>query len=75
MRRLLGGLLLGCGILVMTCSGLCSLAFIVLGARDIAYAPNAIIMPLIFGGIPFAGGFALFRTGRSLLRGGVSDAD
>lgn len=68
MTRLFGGLLLGVGILVMTCSGLCSLAVIVMGAGEAANDPSLFLMPLMFGGIPFAIGFGLFALGRWLLR-------
>lgn len=64
MKRLFGGLLLGIGILIMTCSGLCSLIVIVSGVRD----PTMLPLPLLFGGVPFLMGFGLFRWGRWLLR-------
>lgn len=67
-RRLFGGLLLGTGILVMTTSGLCSLAVVISGFSIAMREPSAILMPLFFGGVPFALGFGLFRWGRSLLR-------
>lgn len=67
MSRLFGGLLLGVGILIMTCSGLCSLAFIVIGLTGDQQSPAMIVVPLFFGGLPFAVGFGLFQWGRYLL--------
>jgi hypothetical protein len=66
MKRLLGGILLAVGILIMTGSGLCSLAVIVLSARS----GGAMMLPyaLVIGGIPFGAGFGLFRLGRWLAR-------
>ena len=66
MRRLLGGILLAVGLLVMTGSGLCSLAVIlsVLGSGDRGGIPFV----LLIGGIPFAGGFGLFWWGVRLIR-------
>lgn len=68
MNRLFGGLLLAVGILLMTVSGLCSAAVIVAGLSDAIKEPDLFIYPLIFGGIPLAIGFGLFKLGRWLLR-------
>lgn len=68
MSQLFGGLLLGVGILIMTCSGLCSLFVVVAGAGVVFQEPSAILLPLMIGGIPFAIGFGMFRWGRALLR-------
>lgn len=68
MSRLFGGLLLGVGILIMTCSGLCSLVVVVMGFSAVFEEPSVLMFPLLFGGIPFAIGFGLFRWGRWLLR-------
>jgi hypothetical protein len=68
MRNLFGGLLLGTGILIMTCSGLCSLVVVFMGFGDAMRDPSIIIIPLLVGGIPFAIGFGLFWWGRWLLR-------
>lgn len=68
MARLFGGLFLGIGILIMTCSGLCSLVVIVLGFSTALHDPSVAILPLLVGGIPFALGFGAFQLGRSLLR-------
>lgn len=64
MNQLFGGLLFGVGILIMTCSGLCSLIFLV-GSIG---GPTLIMEIVFLGGIPFAIGFGLFRWGRWLLR-------
>lgn len=68
MTQLFGGLLLGIGILIMTCSGLCSLYVVALGFSAVFQDPTVILFPLIVGGIPFAIGFGLYRLGRWLLR-------
>ena len=68
MRTLFGGLLLGIGILIMTCSGLCSLYVVAIGFPALFQEPFVILFPLIVGGIPFAIGYGLYRLGRRLLR-------
>lgn len=68
MSRLFGGLLLGIGILIMTCSGLCSLVAVVIGFPAVLQAPVMILMPIFFGGLPFAIGFGLFKWGQQLLK-------
>ena len=69
MKRFFGGVLLAIGILIMTGSGLCSLAVIGVGVwQGGSMALNMIQLPLIFGGLPFGIGFALFYLGRTLLR-------
>jgi len=68
MRNLFGGLLLGTGILIMTCSGLCSLAVVFMGFGEAMRDPSIIMLPLLVGGIPFAIGFGLFWWGRWLLK-------
>ena len=68
MSQLFGGLLLGVGILVMSCSGLCSLVVVVMGAGIVFQEPSVLLLPLLVGGIPFAIGLGMFRWGQSLLR-------
>jgi hypothetical protein len=68
MRGLFGGLLLGVGILIMTCSGLCSLVVVFMGFSEAMRDPSIIMLPLVVGGVPFAIGFGLFWWGRWLLR-------
>jgi hypothetical protein len=68
MTRFFGGLLLAVGILMMTCSGLCSLAIIASGFSMAMREPSVLIIPLIVGGIPFTIGFGAFRWGKYLLR-------
>ena len=67
MSQLFGGLLMGVGILVMTCSGLCSLVVLITLLDAVIHEPSALLLPLLFGGIPFAIGFGMFRWGRGLL--------
>lgn len=66
MIKLFAGILLATGILLMTGSGLCSLAVI------IGSMPNGgggiVWLALIIGGVPFSLGFGLFAWGRKLLR-------
>lgn len=68
MKRLFGGLLLAAGILIMLVSGLCTLVVSVLGLSVVAIDPSVILLPVMFGGIPFCIGFGLYKWGRSLLR-------
>jgi hypothetical protein len=68
MRSLFGGLLLGTGILIMTCSGLCSLVVVFMGFGEAMRDPSIIMVPLLVGGIPFAIGFGLSWWGRWLLK-------
>jgi len=65
MKRLFGGILLGVGLLIMTCSGLCSLS---VGLGFALHAPAMLLVVLIVGGLPFLLGYGAFRWGRSLLR-------
>jgi hypothetical protein len=68
MKGLFGGLLLACGILLMTVSGLCSAAVTVSGLSEAVRDPSLFLYPLIFGGVPFALGFGLFKAGKAVLR-------
>jgi hypothetical protein len=68
MKRFFGGLLIGAGILIMTCSGLCSLIVVVTGLGQAMHNPSLIMLPLIVGGIPFAIGFSVLQWGRWLLQ-------
>jgi len=68
MTQFFGGLLMAIGILVMACSGLCSLLVVVAGFTAVFQDPSIIFLPLLVGGIPFALGYGSFRLGRSLLR-------
>jgi hypothetical protein len=67
MTRLFGGLLLAIGILIMTCSGLCTL-FVAIGGFGVVFEePSVILLPLIFGGVPFVLGFGAYKWGRWFL--------
>ena len=66
MKRLFGGILLAVGILIMTGSGLCSLA-VIFGMPG-ALNTTALLLPLIIGGVPFGLGFGLFYVGKNLMR-------
>ncbi len=71
MRKVFGGLMLGCGILVAGLSGLCTLLVAgtsMLGASSSQEMMSVIPAALIFGGIPVAIGVGLFFGGRALVR-------
>lgn len=74
MNRLFGGILLAVGILLMTVSGLCSAAVIVSGLSEAIKEPALFLYPLLFGGVPLAIGFGMFKWGRWLLREGETGA-
>lgn len=75
MKRLMGGILLGAGLLIAGTSGLCS-AYFLISLTISAIMSNApggeslafLGLVLLFGGIPFGIGFGLVQWGRSLLR-------
>jgi hypothetical protein len=66
MIKLLAGLLLAIGILLMTGSGLCSL-YVIIGAGPSSHW-TIIWFALVFGGLPFALGGGLFAVGLRLLK-------
>ena len=70
MKKLLGGILVSVGVLIMTGSGLCSLAVIggALGSGNIGSALSMIWVPAIVGGVPALVGFGLLKFGRRLVR-------
>ena len=75
MKRLFGGIMVAVGVLLMTGSGLCSLAVIgsslQAGSRgDLSIIPLA----LIVGAIPFGMGFVGVWFGRTLIREADDDA-
>ena len=64
------------GILLMTVSGLCSLAVIVNMIRAVVTDHGSLaglLVPLIFGGLPFALGWGAFTVGRRWTRKGRYD--
>ena len=67
MNRIYGGVLIAIGILLMTGSGLCSLS-VILSWRGNFTPVDLVLLPLIFGGLPFGLGLGLFFWGRRLLR-------
>ena len=69
MKRLFGGILLAIGILIMTGSGLCSIAVIVMFMSEGGgEGPGMLMLPAIVGGVPFAIGFGSFYAGKRMLR-------
>ncbi len=68
MKKLFRGILLGLGILIMFASGLCSLIITIGGIGEALKDPGMFLLPLMFGGIPFVIGLAMFLAGRSILR-------
>ncbi|WP_155006535.1 hypothetical protein [Sphingomonas hengshuiensis] len=73
MIRLFGGLLLGVGLSIMTCSGLCSLVVVTTAFTGLQNQPYILLYPLFIGGIPFAIAFGMFKLGQEMLR--ASDED
>ena len=72
--KLIGGILLAIGILIAGLSGLCTFAVIFGGlAGDSGGGSDIFILPLIFGGPPFAVGAALFLLGRAIIRRAKAD--
>lgn len=70
MKKLLGGILLAVGVLIMGLSGLCTLSSILIGmggGSGTAMLGWA-VLAIVVGGIPFAFGLALFLLGRWLIR-------
>lgn len=75
MRKLLGGIFMGCGILIAGLSGLCVLIlagtfFSEFGGDMGGFGELASMLPLLlaWAGIPIAIGVGLFFAGRHLLR-------
>ena len=71
MKKLLGSLLLGCGIIFAGLSGLCTLiaaGSALAGSSSGEEMMSVIPAALLFGGIPIAIGLGMFFGGRSLLR-------
>ncbi len=73
MNQLWAGLLVGAGILIMTCSGLCSAGFILFALQSALQGHERLsglvmlpIYPLLFGGPPMLFGWALYRHGRRM---------
>lgn len=68
--KVLGGIFLGCGILIAALSGLCSLA--ILGGSMFGGSSGESLdglgVVLMFGGIPFLGGLAIVYAGRQMLK-------
>jgi len=71
-RKLVGGIMLAVGILVMTGSGLCSAAVLFAGGGAMG---SASLLVLIVGGLPFVSGFGLFAWGRKLIRAARPPSD
>ena len=69
--KLFGVLLMVVGGLVAVLSGLCSAAVMVAGLANGFHAQllAALLLPAVFGGVPFLAGAGVFWIGRSLWRG------
>lgn len=74
-RRLVGGVLIAVGILIMTGSGLCSLAIIVSVIGSRSPESGIAFLALLIGGLPFASGLAMFLRGRHLIRAARPPSD
>lgn len=69
--RFFGWLLVGAGALIMLTAGACSV-FVVLSSLGYPEGlPGALMMVLLFGGVPILVGLALFAVGRRLARVGA----
>jgi len=75
MNRLFGGLLLAAGILIAGASGLCSTVFGVImltsagaGQGGLNGFVGVMLMILVVGGTPFAGGISMILIARRMLR-------
>jgi len=75
MKKLFGGILLAAGILIGGASGLCSLAFLVMGLAEPSggYVLSTLPLVAIVGGIPLGIGVGLFFGGRAILRSARED--
>lgn len=74
--KLFGGILMAIGILVAGLSGLCSLILIggsISSVTSSDILPGLLVVGLV-GGIPFAGGIALFIAGRAMARNASRNA-
>jgi len=79
-RRLFAALLIAIGVLIVTLSGLCSLAALVILVGSAAQQPSSdylqglgqlLVFFLVFGGTPIAAGSALIYAGLRVGRGGT----
>ena len=70
MQNVIGGIMLGCGILIAGLSGLCTLLVVGTSLFDANSGGFVGMIPaaLIFGGIPCAIGAGIFFLGRHLMR-------
>ena len=73
MKGLFGGILMAVGILIAGASGLCSLVVLFGGTGTGGNIIDGISVVLMFGGIPFAMGLAMFFGGRAMVRSARAD--
>lgn len=75
MKRLLGGILLGIGILLMGASGLCTGAFVVMAlfSGNLTDGLGMIPLGLAVGIVPFGIGLGIYYGGRALIRAADRD--
>ncbi len=66
MKKIIGGALQGCGILIAGLSGLCGLGVVIGSITNLDISMIGIV--IIYAGIPFAIGVGLAAAGRSLVR-------
>jgi len=77
MKKVFGGLLMGCGILVAGLSGLCTLlaaGSALVGSSSSQEMMSIVPAALIFGGIPLLIGLGIAYGGRALIRSAKEDA-
>lgn len=75
MQNVVGGIMLGCGILIAGLSGLCTIVVVGTSLADSGAGEFASMIPaaLVFGGIPAAFGVGIFFLGRHLMRTAKKD--
>jgi hypothetical protein len=66
MKKIIGGALQGCGILIAGLSGLCALGVLIGSIANLDL--SLLLVTLVYAGIPFAIGAGMTIAGRSLVR-------
>lgn len=75
MKRLLGGILVAVGVLMMTGSGICTITVITGSFANSKTDLSIIPLAVFVGAIPFVVGFALFRVGRKCLQESAEETE
>ncbi len=51
------------GVIIMAASGICSGYFFIVANKS---EPTVLLLPLLFGGLPFSVGFTFYKVGKSM---------